>query len=455
MLLTSLSIAFNWHRKFLGKSRVALRETQNKTLAEDVKAVLSYKAFINTKTKNTVDNTRILGILAAAKGSENYLPYTIPKIIQQVSEIGLMADIIIGLNNGFECPTVIDRFTLLTDVQIIHLYTEEKIVNNIPAKIFDNLMCKGKPYDLANFNVKKCKHRIFVVHQREGQYSAGKIRVLGDIYGSLLLKSTCNGWIPPALLIAFDAESQFLCERKYPIVEPNTNGLKIILNQFQRQPEIDVLGTRQRHIVYQQGIEDGIEILLPNFDEDLPPIQWFMNIAHGRINGFMYKPGGGTVGRTDVIISLISVIAERYPGMKLEDSHLSILAKHAGFKGDIFIDVICTNRVPSLTDMTMDNPPKKSWIEQIYRWNTTHEAMKLLYGEHNIKEISHDGFPWFGLKKIVPFWQRVFTNEKLNLYTVYKKLKVLTIALLTSRKIRNRSMQNPEVLQGSKAKASW
>ncbi|MEA5503822.1 hypothetical protein VB735_12005 [Halotia wernerae UHCC 0503] len=455
MLLTNLLVKDDSSKKLLGERRLTLRKQQDKTLEADVKTVLSYRKWIQTTTNNTFDNTRILGIVAVAKGSENYLPYTIPKIIQQISEIGMMADIIIGLNNGFECPAVIDRFTLRSDVQVIHLYTGEKVTNNTPAKIFDNLMCQGKPYCINNIDFQQAKHRIFVVHQQEGHYSAGKIRVLGDIYGSLLIKSIGNGWIPPAILVTFDAESQFLVEQKYPYFESDSNGLKLIVNQLQSQPKIDILGLRYKFFVYKKTVIDKIEVLVPDFNEDLPPIQWFLDIVHGRFSSFMTKPGGGTFGKTDAIISLLTVISESYPGSRSEDSHLTILAEHAGFVGDILIDVVATNRTPKVTDMTTDKPPKKAWIEQVYRWSTSVQGLKLLYGEHNIKMIVDNGLPsWLPLTTKSEIFKLVI-GRKNNLFTIFKKLKFSVIAFLTSQQIKNRSIQNPDVLQGREAKSFW
>ncbi|MBC1224095.1 hypothetical protein GNF10_01135 [Nostoc sp. UCD121] len=455
MFLNNFFKRYEQSSNFLEEDKIALREKQNKALEADVKSVLYYRNLIQTQTNNTFDSTRILGIVATAKGAENYLPYTIPKIIQQISEIGMMTDIVIGLNNGFECQTVIHYLSLLQNIEIIHLYTEEKLANNIPARIFDNLICKGKPYYLNNIEPQQSRHRIFVVHQREGQYAAGKIRVLGEIYGSLLLKSIENGWIPPAILMTFDAESQFLVEQKYSLIECESNGLNLIVSQLQNQLQIDLLGTRNKFAVYQKGIIDGIEVLLPNFTEELPPLQWFIDIAHGRFSGFQHKPGGGTFGRSDAIISLLAVITIKYPGVRAEDTQLTILAKYAGFIGDIFLDVVSTNRTPSVSDMTIEEPPNKAWIKQMYRWIASINGLKTLYGEHNIKMVVDDGFPWFTLTNPIIFFKLVMANQKIKLSTVIKKIRFLIIALLTCQEIQKHSRRNPDILQGSQAKAFW
>lgn len=441
--------------KLFKDEKTTLREKQDRTLKADVQAILSSRAWIQAKTNHTFDSSRILGIVATTKGSENYLPYTIPKIIQQISETGMMADIVIGLNNGFECPAVIERFTLLSDVQIIHLYTTEKLANNIPALIFENITCEGEPYYLNNIDQPHCRHRIFVVHQKEGKHSPGKIRILGDIYGSLLLKSIEYGWIPPAILVAFDAESIFLVNHNYSFIELESNGLKLILDYLRNHSEIDILGTRNKFAVYQKTIVDGCDVLLPNFTEELPPIHWFLDIVHGRFSGYQYKPASGTVGRTDALVSIIAVIAERYPGIKSDDTHTTILAKCAGFIGDIFMDTISTNRTPSLADMTIEQLPKRAWKEQLYRWNTANQGLKLLYGEHNIKLIVSFNFPWFIFIQPIKFFQPLICNRKINLYIKFKNLIVLAIAFLTYREISKKSIKNPDILQGSQAKAFW
>jgi hypothetical protein len=219
--------------------------------------------------------------------------------------------------------------------------------------------------------------------------------------------------------------------------------------------KIDILGTRNKFAVYQKAIVNGNEVLLPNFNHEVPPIQWFINIVHGKYHGYMCKQGGGTVGKTDAIVSLLATITQKYPGSRNEDTHSTILASHAGFLGDIFIDVISTNRTPTISDMTKDKPPKKSWIKQMYRWTAAYYGLKLCYGSHNIKLIAVDYVTWSMITQPVEFFKGFQGSENINLYSAIKKVKTLAIAFFVSRSIRKRSIQNPDILQGSKAKAYW
>ena len=432
-----------------------LREQQDKALRTDVERVLSCRRWINTKTNGTLDTTRIRGVVAGGKGAENYLPYTIPKIIQQISEIGMGADVVLGLNNGFECQAITDCFALLPNVQVIHLYTGEKTASSIPAEIFDHWQCRGKPYSLGAIELNST-HRVFVVHQKEGLYSAGKIRVLGDIYGSLFLKSIEDGWIPPAIMITFDAESQLLVNQEGTIPDLQSNGLKLIVNELQTHPWIDVLGAGDKYAVYRKDRVDGIEVLLPNFKEEIPPIQWFLNITHGQYKGYQWKPGGGTVGKTDVIISLLSVITKQYPGVRVEDVQLTILAQHAGFSGDIFTDVIFTNRVPNSNDIAANNPSQLAWKEQMNRWISGGYSLELNYGKHNVRSIVSTGFPWNILIDPVGFIRRVMIMENASLHaTLFKILRIIPTAIPAFVKIKHEASKRPDLLQDPEAKASW
>jgi len=432
----------------------SVRETQNNALMEDVKSVLAHREWIHATTHGSIDRTRVLGIVAAGKGAENYLPYTIPKLIRQISEMGKGADIVIGLNNGFECPPL-QRLTVLPNVHVIHLYTEEKWTSTTPARSFADCRCEGGPYHLTSTDLARATHRIFVVHQRAGPHSPGKIRILGDIYGSLLLESTQNGWIPPGILVTFDAESQFFGLQAGGIPECESNGLMLIVSKLQASPEIDLLGARSTYAVYRKELIDGIEVHLPDFREELPPLQRFLRAVHGCQRGFRWHPGGGTVGRSDVVISLLVVIASRYPGVRNEDVQLSILAQHAGFRSDILTDVVSTNRVPSITDMTTDEAPQPAWVQQMHRWIANVHALEVLYGKHNLRAIISTGFPWEISGDLMGFRESFMGTENTNLQTIRRNIKALWLAFVTFRQIKRAVSQRPDKLSGPQSNASW
>jgi hypothetical protein len=437
----------------------SIRSQQDQNLRADIQEALTCRDWINTQTHNRYDQTRVLGVVAAARGAEKYLPRTIPKIIDQLQELGLKADIVLGLNNGYECETVISGFSIRPDVQVIHLYTEIKVANNQPAKIYEQATCQGMPYRLRSLDTqngdKQPQHRIFVVHQKPSPHAAGKIRVLGDIYGSLFLDSIAEGWQPPAVLITFDAETEFIAAPRGKKPIPESNGLRELLQQLNNVPELDVLGATTRHTIYRPATPPNTNVCLPDLNQDVSSIHWFLNIVHGQYHGYMLGPGGGTLGKTDAMISLLAIIATRYPGSRVEDIQLSIIAHHANFKQDICLDAVQTNRAPSRTDLTDDEPPQLAWAEQMARWLAGIQSLKENYGDHNVAYITSSDFPWWIVLNPIRFIKSWLGKENMSPASLIKTFKNIIAATYAIQTLRKFAVHNPDILQGSEALASW
>jgi hypothetical protein len=435
----------------------SLRSQQDQTLKRDVQEVLACYHWINTQTNHNYDHTRVLGVVAASSGADKYLPRTIPKIIDQIDELGLKADIVLGLNNGYACETVIHGFTVLPDVQVVHLYTEAKVANNQPARIFAQSDCRGNPYYLQNApsdHPDQVPHRIFVLHQKASPLAAGKIRVLGDIYGSLFLGSIAEGWHPPALLIAFDAETELMVAPRGQRPIPDSNGLGVMLKQLRNEPDLDILGATIRYTIY-QPVTTSANVCLPKLDQEVSSIHWFVNIVHGLYHGYQLNPGGGTIGKTGVMVSLLSVIAANYPGVRAEDIQMTLIAHHAQFKQAVCLDAVHTNRTPSRADLAIVAPPQFAWQEQMIRWLGSIQSLKENYGDHNIAGISSSDFPWWIVLNPTKFIKSWLGKEKINLFTLFKALRNIIAAAYAIQVLRKIAARNPDILQGAEAQASW
>ncbi|KOP28113.1 hypothetical protein AMR41_01505 [Hapalosiphon sp. MRB220] len=81
--------------------------------------------------------------------------------------------------------------------------------------------------------------------------------------------------------------------------------------------------------------------------------------------------------------------------------------------------------------------------------------MKLYYGVHNIKSIVFDKIPLSIFIEPIKFLKILKGTDKINVKKVFKKIKTLAIAFSISRNIKKKSLENPDILQGSKTKASW
>jgi hypothetical protein len=344
----------------------------------------------------------------------------------------------------------------LPDCRIIHLYTEQKSSNTNAANVYDNRELAGNPYRLSNIAKEKERHRIFVVHQPQGLYSAGKIRILGDIYFSVILASIESGWIPPEIQLSFDAESLFLSTGDNFEPQLKSNGLKTLIREIQTRSKLDILGTTARYSIYQKTSLEGLPILVPDFDERISDIPWFLNLVHGQFPGYLWHPGGGTIGKTQIMVSLLATIAEKYPGARVEDVQISILAKYAGFISEISSQVISTNRVFTSTELTQTEQAQPIWSEQVCRWISSCYALELYYGKHNIKKIFNTGFPWIKWKDKVKFWKRAIECEKITAFPMLARtIKRLATAYLSSLEIKKKVLAEPDILIGSEVKASW
>lgn len=429
-------------------------KVQVQNLRADVSRVLEHRAWINTKTNHRFDSNRIVGIVAAAKGAEHYLPYTIPKLIAQLAELNVGGDIFVGLNNGFECPFLDQQLRNLSSVCLMHLYTEAKPASTVPARIFTDPDCAGELFNLQNTMHGSTQHQVFMIHQKQGAHAPGKIRVLGDIY-ALLLSSIESGWIPASFLFMFDAETQVLVNQLGRSPDLDSNGLKTMMSQLQTQNNLDVLGAKNRYVVFGEAKLADMPILGPDFAAKMPPIQWFLNILHGKYSGYRYLPGGFSIGKSDLMMSVFNLIARNYPGARSEDVQLTVLAEQAGFCTGICLDAISTNRVPAVAEVSNDHLHRPLWIAQVQRWCAGVYALENLYGQQSIQPICSSRFPWHVVLDPVGFLLSLDQIEKINLGNVFQQCRNLLVASFVYQTIICKEVDKPDILKGSDAKASW
>lgn len=406
-------------------------------LASDVNEVLRVRQRIKEKTSNTFTD-RLLGVVSAGRGAEKYLPRTIPLLIQQANEAGRKVDLLIGMNNGFENEEFYAAIGGSEETEVVHLYADQKLEPNVPAKVRDE---SKEPYTFTNDEANR--NRVFIIHQPASAHAAGKIRMLNDAYG-LVMDSIEAGWTPPNLTIAFDAESEFrLAEGKSTRYGENSNGLARLLDQCEGPEAPDVIGTKNRFAVYRDTVGQS----KPDTEGVVPPMQLFLNLVHGRIDGYRWNPGGGTLGKTEAIVSLIDTISRRYPGMRIEDVVSTVLGLHAGFQQGVSYEVLSLNRCPGLED-------QNGWREQMERWVAGSKALDDLYGRENTKLVAGPGKIWNVVAGVGGLMQEATT--------VRNKKQVLDLVQYMVDMLKVRPEYNamhdkvmPDVVKGSSTTASW
>ncbi len=297
-----------------------------KRLERDVAAVLIRHRDLLAGTGGRTDARRLLVVLSAARGAEQHLPRSLPRLFAQTREMGRSVDLLIGCNNGFEPPGLADFLERALDCRVIEGFCTKEEADK-PAPVVDRpgvslRIGAGTPGE----------DRCFLIRQRAAPdappgVAAGKIRMLGDLYG-LIGQSIATGWQPPRFLLACDSESEFDQLAAWSADGFGDPGLPLLIARLENDPHLELVGTRSRFVAFEAVPTGGRR---PRPDWQLPPIQLYLNLVHARSHGFMWLPGGGTIGRTDVMTALFSFICSAYPGVRTEDIMLSLLAQAAGF----------------------------------------------------------------------------------------------------------------------------
>lgn len=402
---------------------------QQQALREDVANVLAMRDHIIKQTANTFDPTRILGIISVAKGADQYLPYTLPALLRQVARAGRHADMVIGLNDGYECSDILAGFAVLPDVEITHLYTGDKLAGNIPAPIFDHPDRSSAGYRIPQ---ESPHHRIFVLHQKPGPYTAGKTRMLQDMCDSLVLGSIERGWIPPKYVLMFDRETLILQERAEDDIQPYLERVSLLMKQTDRPQELvqrliaenssasrprsssrelspttidldspglellidtldkdtaDIVGVSWRNCVYDiKTTYNGMNVLMPNLAAPVSVLHQAGYAAIGLTPQTMLLSGCCVIGKLEALLSMYISMCKIYPGLVGEDAMASVLGYHAGFNTVFQRGLYATNRCPALHEMA----PASSipaWKEQYARWTAVVDTIERLYGYENITPI--------------------------------------------------------------------
>lgn len=475
-------------------------EQQDLQLRSDIARVRALYEHIGSVTANTVDPGRVLGVVSAATGAEQYLAYTIPRIIYQIGLSGRSADIIIGLNNGFTCESTIESLAAVPDSRLIRLYTDAKPGETTPSAIFDRPDLQSPPYTIPACD--RRQHRIFVVHQRQSPYAAGKIRMLGDIMHGLILPSIDRGWRPPLYTAVFDAETVFFTDsqdrslageldkvalllqrfpgdlerviniliqlhmssrkprkaqadnRLAPVGDSHESGLDRMIGELDGDPRLAMISALTTFCVYKvERVIDGINVRMPDLGEPCSPMHMIYNYTCGILPGCMCMAGGGTIGRTECLVSLLGVIAELYPGTTSEDALLTVLATPAGFRMKMADHVFLTNRCPALHDLTAHNPPRLAWQQQFVRWYAGFDAVEQLYGRHNATDILGPSGEAFVMASLAIFFKILRQSDD-----VPGSLALLQRFLESGsayEEIRRLAGLNADVLTGSEGRPAW
>ncbi len=412
----------NYWRRVLTRYYTFARQTPGESLRDDVRAASSLLESLRKDMAGRRDDSRILGIVTAASTSESYIPYTVPLVLRQAAEAGLGADILLGLNNGYDCSDVIASYARIPDVEIVRLETGEKTSLGKPGLVY-------APGDVTPycFPTPSTRHRIFAVHQRAGPLSNGKTLMLLDLLAGLLLPNVQRGWVAPALTLLFDAESMFmnrsqdgcfleLLGRARHLLDltdgdtraaaralidenrwagdtarstgagPSANGLVEMLSDF-RFGNLDVIGASTRFTAFTRRSRfSGLPVCFPSPHGPISAMHAVYNQICGIVPGCACMSGAGTLARTEVVISLMNVVLSRYPRIYGEDALFTVLAEQLSLRIHLSTRVQVTNRCPALGERSA-HADHDAWVGQFAKWYSGFAQIENLYGSEICRSV--------------------------------------------------------------------
>lgn len=361
------------------------------------------------------DEERLLGVVTAAPSSELFLPYTVPLILRQAEASGLGVDILLGLNNGYECDNVLEGFAQLPSVSVVHLETTDKRSLHSPGVVIHP--GGSQPFLIGPPDG---PHRIFVVHQRRGPWSAGKDAMLLDLFSGCIRPSLERGWRAPRATLVFDAEAIFtehepdpafpadltrsrrlldqhhghpvtaglalLSEARHePLVANHARydvaspGLSRLLDEWRSQP-LDVLGPATRFCAF--GARKnfrGADVLMPTPAEPISAMHLVYNESCGVLPGCLCMSGAATLARTEVLAGVLDIVLRRYPDVYAEDAIFTVLAERAGLRMRFTRRVQFSNRCPGRDEWT-GTPPRQASRAQFAKWYRAFDQVEQMYG---------------------------------------------------------------------------
>jgi hypothetical protein len=352
-----------------------------RTLKSDASRVRETLAKIRHVGAGRSDPRRILCVLAAGGQADRLLLGSVPALLRQVSDAKLSADLLIGLNNGFDCPTLWKVLRNLPSTTVDDLYFAPKLDARTPSEAFTSPNLDGVPFSFADIGQFEGRHRIFAMHQREGVNERGKIRILSDVYG-LLIRSLMAGWCYPTLMCTLDADSRFLLAEQNRSPSLESNGLRKAIEELLER-KLDLLGCRLANAAY----VTKKDVDVPDFDLPIPALYLVINALHGLVPGMTWLPGAGTFGNADVLMSLLATVCIRYPNEIIEDVHASVLASDLGFRMMVSDEVFCTNQCYPQDQFSID-VHKPMYLAPLRRWAQGLRLLECLYSRGAVEGIA-------------------------------------------------------------------
>ncbi|MBN1157473.1 hypothetical protein JXA85_07665 [Candidatus Woesearchaeota archaeon] len=365
--------------------------------------------------KNPVEKNRLAAVVVVRPEDQaEFLPHSLKALVEQMNVAGVYGDIYIIINRGGERAA---EYLRQNGADIKKgLGVSDAIYAEVRREgAGDNRKMPGKIYLDPNEVVDNKKDiRLFFINQEDSAVNSGKIAGLRDIYQYLFEVSTQYHY-RPEFIFAMDAETTL-----YPYVSGNKTidleskeGLAKLIESTNGGKRL--VGAKIELVPFKDG--------RPDWNAPVSPMSRFISALHGETAPCGYQTmvkyftrrrlptvndipigflaGGATLGDYCVVTGITRDISQKYPGLRVEDMLLSIVARALGVELYVDTAVIHANRCPphsdsdlsrsSLTSILSDrkkiiNGEKAENIftngeEQTARWLCGNEGLRRIFGD--------------------------------------------------------------------------
>lgn len=315
-----------------------------------------------------------MAVVVSVLNGEQVLPTTIVELAQQMKESGYKGTIYVGLNTeGGNTKNIYNQKSpeeLREQLRVDSIHIGKATRNpldpenrTVPSVI-----------SLDNFNPHDGINLVFI-EQQNHPANVGKSAMLRDIHNYLYTQAI-NTNTRAELLLAIDAETRFRKFTKFArsIIRNSPNGL------------VDMIAASEkgkRLVGVQNYLTPYTENGNPDYDRRPGSIQWTLNLIHGRFRGSSWLPGGGTLGGFADMVALNTAQTEVFPGIRVEDALLSVMAYVLQIPRTILTNVVHTNQSSEAETAV----GRQRSYGQMYRWLAGQEGVVRFAGALVAKNI--------------------------------------------------------------------
>ena len=348
-------------------------ETGQAHLERDVESFRNEFSALKRASQKTDDQT-LLAILSAVPKSENLLLTTVPHLIDSAEKAGKGVFLVIGCNQGQGFSNLHRALSKRSDCNVIEYNAMGRKYPELygPFRhVADNCVSRKGEMVFKFPEISGSKHTIVICGQEKNSLSAGKSKMLDDIFG-FVVDSIFNGWTPPKNLLMLDDDTRLVSRGsgRKPVV--SNLALKSLLDTSVQAGEMALVGARWLMTPFESS-ENGLH---PTFlNSPLPHYGEFESLQGKK--GFQFLVGGTILGDTIALTALYRQVCS-YVASTMEDFHLTAIAKAAGYEITIPEDISSANFIHADSSRATG---------QLTRWMRGIVGLENLYGQEALKSI--------------------------------------------------------------------